>query len=122
MSTQINQYLMWATRLPYEGMKEWEKQHEKDFYDSFEDFMEDSAFSSEVEHKDGIFCLFDGMNGQYIFIGKVLAKSKEGSFLGDSILAIKKPAVREQSIIRNSVLRNFEVEGKFDLYLITHYR
>lgn len=127
MSVQTVQYLMWALRLPYEWHEEWESEHAKhfpkaDFYEHFKDFIDDSAFDSKAVHKDGIFCLFDGMNGKFIFIGRVLAKAKDMEMIGDPPLAMPWVTLIDQHIIRESVLRNFGVGGDFDTWLIAQYR
>lgn len=51
----------------------------KDKYDDLEPF-EDSAFEG-IKHHEGLCVLFDGMNGEYVAIGKVLAKSRDGDGL-----------------------------------------
>lgn len=126
MSTQINQYLMWGISLPYKWHQEWEKQNEKPdgFYEEFEDFMDDSAFSADIQHKDGIFCLFDGCNGSFIIIGRVLAKSKDGDHIaeGKPLKIADTLTGLEKELIQNSVKRNFGVEGEFAHYFVTAYR
>ena len=69
MGTQSNTYVMVAARLPFPSGHD-------DLLEKLEPY-EDSAFGPIVEH-DGISVVADGMNGGYIFIGKVLAKSEEG--------------------------------------------
>src|SRR5690349_15582244 len=97
MSVQRNQYLMWGVKKPYEFAKEWEAANKKDdpdfdgFYNHFEKFIDDSAFDSKITEVDGIFCLFDGMNGKYIVIGKVLAKSSDHEPITYEPMKIKKP-------------------------------
>ena len=51
---------MYAIRLPYDNKA----------YDKMEPFMEDPN-----KHTDGIFVLYDGMSGNYIFVGRVLEMS-----------------------------------------------
>lgn len=123
MSVQVNQFLMWGLRMPYDWHKQWEKDKDADFCETFESFMDDSAFEPTVKHKDGIFCLFDGKNGKYIFIGRVLAKSKDRELIGDEgPIELNPPTEIEKEFIRNAVVKNFGIYGDFRLWLITHYR
>jgi len=125
MSVQTNQYLIYGVSLPYTFSKEWEKQTGKDFYETFEDFMDDSAFSRQVNHKDGIFCLFDGMSGRYIVIGRVIEKGDDD----DPFIAVGEPLSfdsmcnGDQQAVKESIERNFGIqEAELKYWLITHYR
>lgn len=126
MSTQINQYLIWGVSVPYSWAKEWEKANEKgedSFYSSFEGYMDDSSFNAKIVHKDGIFCLFDGRDGEYIIIGRVLAKSSDGEYIAtDGPMKMPILTELEQELIRESVKRVFGIEGEFTHWLVTHYR
>lgn len=57
-------YVMLAARLEYGTLD----------YDVIEDYM-DNTYSNEVTIHKGLTVISDGMNGEYLFIGKVLAKS-----------------------------------------------
>jgi len=123
MSTQINQLLLWAIHLPYKWHEQWEKDHDgKDFYDEFVSYMDDSAFESTVKHKDGIFCVFDGRYGRFIFIGRVLQKAKDGDMLGDEPIDFPPLSELEKELIANSAERVFGVTGEFKHWLVTLYR
>ena len=125
MSVQTNQYLMYGILKDFEWSKEWEKETGKDFYETFEDFMDDSAFNKKITHKDGIFCLFDGMNGKYIIIGRVLDKgSDDDPLIGSSGIPISFEPLSEleDEFISNSIERNFGITGKLKHYVVTKYR
>ena len=124
MSVQINQYLIFGVNKPYSFKAEWEKENGKDFYDTFESFMSDNAFDKKIHHKDGIFCLFDGMNGEYIIIGRVLEKgSDEEPFVADGEpISFTEPTELEKELISNSIERNFGIKEELKHWLITHYR
>jgi len=127
MSVQTNQYLMYGVAYPYQFVKDWEQKNEKDFYDTFERFMDDNAFNKKTNHVDGIFCLFDGMNGKYIVIGRVLDKgSDDEPFIADNgaPLAFSNMSELENEFIENSIERNFgiSVKGELKHYIITHRR
>lgn len=116
MSVQRNQYLMY-------GHKVEKKDITKDFCEKFERFMDDSAYKKEINHVDGIFCLYDGCSGKYAIIGRVLEKSTDGECIADG-QPITMPLFTDLEIelIEASIKRNFEVEPNCDYYLVTHYR
>ena len=124
MSVQVNQYLIIGVKKDFNWSKEWEKETGKDFYDTFEGFMDDSAFKKEINHKDGIFCLYDGMNGKYIIIGRVLAKGCDDyPFIADGEpMCFTQLSVLETELIENSIQRNFGIKEDLRHWLITHYR
>ena len=121
MSIQTNQYFMYGIAVPYEWHREWEDKTGKDFHETFEEFMSDSAFSAEIKHKDGIFCLFDGRDGRYIIIGNVLNKTdNQNPFLGDD-KPLKVPEIGEyeRAMIEVNVERYFGLKGDFHYYFVT---
>ena len=124
MSTQTNQYFMYGKLVPYNWHKEWEKETGKNFHKTFDKFMEDNAYDTITKHKDGIFCLFDGRDGRYIIIGRVLQKTDDDQpFLGsDEPLQVPKMEEHEKIIIEDSVFRHFGLEDDFHHYFVTHYR
>ena len=71
MSVQVNQYLIYGVKLNY---KDYESR-----YEEFEPFM-DSAFKNDMNPK-GLHCIFDGMNGKYIYIGRCFKKSLDGEHI-----------------------------------------
>jgi len=116
MSTQINQYLMFAILIPY-------PKDSDSFYEKFEEYIQDSAFDSEVGGKDGIFCLCDGRSGKYVFIGEVIDKPSDGEYLGDIIdLNEIKLRPKKEKEIKSKVKGVFNLEGNYSYYLITRYR
>lgn len=67
MSVHLNTYVMLGALLPYAAFKS------DGWHDRLEPYM-DNAFN-DLQHYDGLCVLWDGMNGKYVAIGKVLAKS-----------------------------------------------
>lgn len=129
MSTQTSQFLIWGIQMPYAWHKEWEKANPgkggslDSFYTHFEPFITDNAHKKEMPaHNDGIMCLFDGRDGRYIIIGRILAYASNGCMIGEDEPVVVKPLTElEQELIRNSVKRNFGVEGEFGFLFVTHY-
>jgi hypothetical protein len=66
MSVQCNTYVMIGAVFPYTAFK--------GKYEELEPYT-DSAFKG-IHHHNGICVLFDGMGGNYVAIGKVLAKTE----------------------------------------------
>jgi hypothetical protein len=106
---------MYGIRLDYEKYKEDE------WYDTFEPYL-DSAHE-DIKHKDGICVLFDGMDGDYIFIGRVIAKTEKQQ-LFDGVLNLKEIELfeTEQELIQGIIKALFGIEGEFHHYLIAHWR
>ena len=124
MSVQINQYLIFGVKKEFDWPKEWEKETGKGFYDTFDDFMDDSAFKKDIHHKDGIFCLYDRMNGKYTIIGRVIEKgSDDEPFVADGKpMCFTNPTALEYELISNSIERNFGIKDELKFWLVTHYR
>lgn len=76
MSTQTNTYGIIGVKLPYDAIGEDEDER-------FEPYM-DSAFKG-IQHHDGVCILKDGMNGEYIIAGWVIAKSDEYGHLPEPV-------------------------------------
>jgi hypothetical protein len=101
-----NQYFMYGISVPYNRYKEWEAGTGRKF---------------PVGVYGNIFCLFDGRDGKYIIIGRVL----ESNFYDKPELGSQEPLVIpeleevDKIIIRNSVKEQFDIEGEFHYYFIT---
>jgi hypothetical protein len=124
MSTSANQYFMYGILVPFMWHKEWEAKTGKEFYVTFEKYIEDKAYEELTRHKDGIFCLFDGRDGKFIIIGRVLKKSSANDpFLGND-KPLKVPILEdyEKIIIEDAVYRHFDLDGEFNYYFVTRYR
>jgi len=119
-----NQYFMYGTLVPFSWHREWETKTGKDFYATFEKYIEDKAYDELTRHKDGIFCLFNGRDGKFIIIGRLLKKScDENPFLGDNE-PLKIPTLEEHEkiIIEDAVYRHFDLQGEFNYYFVTRYK
>jgi hypothetical protein len=122
MSTQINQYLILGIKAPANWPKKWEKSNPgKDWGDTFDKYMNDSAYDTKVKHKDGVFMLYDGMSGNYILIGKVYKKSIDGERI-EGPLCIDDIPTNDKDDIANSIERIFGLKGDVKWYFVTHYR
>lgn len=125
MSVQQNQYFMYGVLLPYAWHREWEAKTGKYFQETFQEFMDDNANESGINHTDGIFCLFDGRDGRFIIIGRVLEKSSSDQpFLGSG-QPIQVPLLRpeEEERIEDSIYKHFGIDDAlYTYYFVTKYR
>lgn len=124
MSVQIHQYLIYGIKTNTKFIHEWEEKNGKDFHDEFDDFMHDSAFKREIVEKDGIFCLYDGMSGRYLIIGKVYQKGTDDEpfIADDEPYSFDEPSESEKQKIADSIERNFGLKGDMKMWLVTRYR
>lgn len=108
MSVRTNQYVIYGVRLDYDSV-------DKFWYDKYEDYI-DSGYGDLTE-KNGLTVIFDGMNGHYIFIGKVIARSDIDEPLY-GVTLLEPPATPLGSLI----YQYFGVEDPDPkLWLVTHY-
>lgn len=120
MSVQTNQFLMY-------GLKLDPKKLTNALYDKYEPFMDDSAFTTTVNHKDGVFCCYDGMSGYFLIVGKVIEKSQDGELIGGPIEITTLLSKNEKVEIAHSIQRNFSEllplgEWACDYIFLTQYR
>lgn len=114
MSVQINQYLIYGAILSYE-----EYGKSDGGYERFEKYT-DSAFKADDMNPGGLHCLFDGMNGKYIVIGRCLKKSVDGQFLES--MEIEPISHDLAEMTRLLVKSELGIDEPMALHLITHYR
>ena len=74
MGTELMNYAILGVKLPYPEMAD----DNEDAQEKCEEYF-DSAYNTDIEGKNGINVIFDGMNGQYVFAGQILEKWNESS-------------------------------------------
>lgn len=104
-----NQYFMYGISVPYNWYKKWEHGTGKKF---------------PVGIYGDIFCLFDGRDGKYIIIGRVLESTNDDNpYMGDKEpLIVPELDEVDKIIIQNFVKEQFDLEGEFHYYFVTQYR
>ena len=107
---------MYGISVPYDWHKEWENKSGKDFHDTFEEFMN--------ENNENIHCLFDGRDGRFLIIGKILEKTEgKQRLLGDEQpLVVPKLTKWDKNTIEKSVKKHFGLTGDFNFYFVTRYK
>lgn len=108
MSTQINQYLIYGTKLDYETYIEDERL----------DKFEDSAFNNE-KNPNGLLCLRGGMDGEYIYLGRCLQKSANHEYLETTEINPIDPELAE--LTRLLIKAELGIDADMKLYFVTHY-
>ena len=114
MSVQSNQYLIYGAKLDYKTYGKPEGA-----YGRFEKHL-DSAFQVDDLNPGGLHCLFDGMDGKYVVIGRCIKKSAEGETIGDMVIEPVNKELAEMT--RLLVKAELGIEEPMALHLITHYR
>ncbi len=117
MSVQCNTYVMIGATFPYELFRD------DDVYKKLEPFQ-DNAFKS-IHHHEGLCVLIDGMNGDYVAVGVVLAKSADHEGLV-APLVIRTTAEETAGVataITNSIGKIVNLpEFKVTPIVLSHYR
>ena len=106
MSTHIHEYLVYGIKLVYdEAFADQYEQHDQ-YHDS----------------PEGLLMLVDGMNGEYILIGKQLAMSEDDDPLGqgDPVL-IPVPDPAEALRIAKQIRNVFGIQQPLGLHFVAHY-
>lgn len=123
MSVQINQYLGFGYMLSYsEGMKALNKLHSEEKAEEIQDEYHDSAFNEDIVEVNGCSMIVDGMNGKYIFFGKIFEKSQNYEHL--NTMSMPKVSAKIKKNVQEQIQLVFgtDFSMKPQITLITHYR
>jgi hypothetical protein len=114
MSTRVNTYVMVGALFPYDALK--------GAYDRLEPYM-DSPFTMNIEHREGLCVLYDGMNGEYVAIGRVLEKTGNHDFF-EYPIRIAPLGDTERQSLHDDIRRLIQLEGDFSVQhlVISHFR
>lgn len=119
MSVQINTYVLFGVLLPYTICKE--------HYDALEPYT-DNAFEPSFNPKNDLTVLYDGMNGDYVMIGHVVAKSENYRFFVKPISLVDHWGVDHDGDKEGAVIKLLESigispsQGKWGWHIVSHYR
>lgn len=114
----IKQYFIYGILKPYSWYQEWEKQTGKNFQEFFADYMNDDVDTDDIS------CLFDGRDGKFIIIGKIIERTANDSpYMGNGKpLVIPELSELEKYQIEKRIKKNFDIEGIFYYYFVTQRR
>jgi len=107
MSVQVNTYVLVGTRLKYETGQ----------FERYEKWT-DSAFKPK---QAGLVCLYDGMCGEYIFLGWVIAVTENHRHFYEPIRVKASKELREtvkEDLIKTCGLTN----PKVGVWIVSHHR
>lgn len=116
MSVQLNTYVMYGVLLPF-------KRNLTDDQNDILEKYQDSAFKPEFNPKDGLTVLDDGMNGRYIAIGHVVAKSANYEGLNAPVILSSTPDYDSEALHSIITVLGFDpVQCNAGWLVISHYR
>lgn len=115
MSTSTQQYIIQGVRIPYKN----------DTYELYEDYIDDLR-TDLITHHNGLRVLYDGRNGEYIVIGRIIAKSARYETI-DGPFRIPDIDVTQAEMVAALINSNFpghDIDPLVDIstWFVTHYR
>jgi hypothetical protein len=120
MSVQQKQYLIIGIILPYSYFDNMTE----DVYEFLEEYMI-SNYDKTINHKNGLACLFDGMSGKYIILGRIIQSGKnclsEYCINYSNLTEIQSNNQIIFQEVEHSLLDVFNISVKPELLLVTHY-
>ena len=121
MGTVRTHYVMLGAKLPFDIID-----REED-YEKF-DAYEDNGYRPEIKEHNGLTMVTDGMNGEYVFIGKVLKKAldHEGLEVTDCLAFSQREMNVLENLIRSEFWEEFGEEFKdrdigLSVWAFTHW-
>lgn len=114
MSVSTNQYLILGVKLPYER---------ETSYEDFEPYI-DNGYKPDIIHKNGLACIYDGMNGNYIMLGRIIEKSpRDEQIDGPYCMEAVDPERAEfiSGLINLSFPKIVVSAQDIKLWIVTHY-
>ncbi|EOC0210454.1 hypothetical protein ACMZJR_002845 [Cronobacter turicensis] len=113
MSVQVNTYVLCGVKLPFI------KCEDDDAFEKIEPYL-DSAFEG-IHHHNGLCVIDDGMNGNYAFIGRVLAKTQNYEHFDEPVST--EISELEKELIASLVSAQFNIERpEVKVWVFSHYR
>jgi hypothetical protein len=110
MSVTFNQYLLIGVKLDIDIID----------YDKYEDYV-DIGYK-EVKSKDGLTLIYDGMSGEYAFVGQVLKRSDTDLPFEEGGFALDSPNRTLLNRLSKLITEHFNItEPKIRIWVITHY-
>lgn len=111
MSVQLNTYVMRGVLLPFDNDKEYEK---------YEPYFDD-AFKG-IHHHEGLCVLSDGMNGRYMAIGQVIAKTANYEGFNEPIVVTKPDLMQDLDLANKIAGLIGDHPHDINTFVISHYR
>jgi hypothetical protein len=114
MSVESEQYFLYGSKLDY---KEYNTEENHKKFEKFENY-ENKDFDS-INNGDGLICLFDGMCGEYIYVGRCFFKSEKTELLDNFEI----PELEDEFMkdVKYKIKEEFGIEKEMKLHFVTHY-
>lgn len=117
MGVNVNHYIMYGVRLKFSDFP-------GDFLDNIPDEYDDNQYSPFVSNND-IHVVADGMNGDYVFLGKIIHRTNCDDGFASPILVTltNEEKIRIRMRIRDDLGQYFVTQepAKFGLWIFSHY-
>jgi hypothetical protein len=121
MGVKATHYVTYGLKLPFKFFSEEQREELYDLYD-------DNAYKEKITHED-ISVISDGMGGEYLFIGKILAKGSESNGLEFTEISLSEAEERKTKDLVLSIIKKYNLENKankesritFKYYAFTHF-
>lgn len=110
MSVNTNQYIILGVKIPYPKESE-------SLYENLTEYSDNGY--KPVKQKDSLTAIFDGMNGEYVFIGKVIVRSDANETLDGPVELSYSPEVAV--LLGQLIKEKFGIEEEVKLWFVTHY-
>lgn len=111
MSVNTNQYIILGVKIPYLIDREGS------LYDKVREY-DDNGYKP-VHRKDGLTAILDGMNGNYIFIGKVIVRSDVNESIDGPIELSYNQEIAD--LLSQLIKEKFGIKEEVKLWFVTHY-
>jgi hypothetical protein len=113
MSVQMNTYVLIGDVFDYAKLK--------DRYDELEPYMDDAFYG--IHHHKGLCVIYDGMNGRYVAIGRVLAKTRDGEGFDAPVqIPLLTPDAEERAALAEQIAALAGQAAQVRHLVISHYR
>lgn len=110
MSTRADHYVMYGVRYPYP-----ESEAESELLDDI------YCMSRNNEDPRKLFCVMDGMDGEYVFVGWVLHKGNQ--FEGFKPYTFQQPTAADDKKLQEQIKKQLgrDSKGEHQLHIFTHW-
>jgi len=106
MGVNRTDYVMLAVKLPFEAIEDT-------------DCYEDDGYSDKITSHNGLTVVSDGMNGNYLFIGRIIRKAIKG--YGLDITDCSASTFLEMELLKILIKSEFNIDAPVRVWAFTHW-
>jgi hypothetical protein len=116
MSTTWNQFVIYGVKIPYKNNLPGY------VYKSWEPYMRAAEKRKGFRHHKGLAVLYDGRDGRFTIIGRILARSNDSEQI-DGPIGLKIPDAKVADLVKGAIEHQFNIKDpEPKLWLVTMYR